>query len=297
MGTYLLTGATGFIGSNLVKQLLSLNHEVHLIVRPTSSYQYLQDMINHVQVFIYDGNVKYLIDYFKKVKPEVTIHLASLFLSDHNEDNLNQLLNSNIVFGTEILEAMKQSGCKKIINTGTYWQHYNNELYNPVCLYAATKQAFSDLIYYYCQAYDMQSITLELFDTFGLGDERGKILNLFKKHLGKTTSLSVSPGEQLMDLVYIDDIVGAYLRTIKLFEENEALIFETYSISSGERYTLKELVKMIDTLTKQPLVLQWGGRSYRYREILTPYSQGKSLPGWTPKVTVLEGLKRFFEVK
>lgn len=297
MGTYILTGATGFIGSNLVKQLVLLNHDVHVVVRPTSSYHYLGETINNVHIFSYDGNLKQLIDYFKEVKPDVTIHLASLFLSDHNEDNLNQLLNSNIVFGTEILEAMRQAGCKKIINTGTYWQHFNNEDYNPVCLYAATKQAFSDLIYYYCEAYEMQSITLELFDTFGLGDERGKILNLLKKHLGETTLLSVSPGEQLMDFVYIDDVVNAYLRTIELFEEDKSLKFETYSISSGERYTLKQIVKIIDALTKKPLVLNWGGRGYRYREILTPYSDGKVLPGWAPKITVLEGLKRFFEVK
>lgn len=107
----------------------------------------------------------------------------------------------------------------------------------------------------------------------------------------------MSPGEQLMDFVYIDDVVNAYLRTIELFEEDKSLKFETYSISSGERYTLKQIVKIIDALTKKPLVLNWGGRGYRYREILTPYSDGKVLPGWAPKITVLEGLKRFFEVK
>lgn len=292
----MVTGGTGYIGSNLVRNLVAKGHEVHLIVRETSRFNYLEDCIKMAHLFVYDGKIEKLIQYFQKVKPTVTIHFASLFLSEHNEKNLNDLLNSNIIFGTEVLEAMRQSGCRKLINTGSYWQHYDDELYNPVCLYAATKQAFYDLIYYYSQAYEMQSITLELFDSYGPRDERSKILNILKKHMDKDEVLSVTPGEQLMDLVYIDDIINAYLIAMKKLEGTNQGGCENYVISSGNRLSLKELVNQIEQITLVKLHLQWGGRDYRYREVMIPYTQGKLLPGWEPRVSLVEGLKCFFEV-
>ena len=69
-------------------------------------------------------------------------------------------MSSNITFGTQLVEAMVANGCYQFVNTGTSWQHYENDEYNPVNLYAATKQAFEDILRYYVETSALRVITL-----------------------------------------------------------------------------------------------------------------------------------------
>ena len=179
MNNYIITGATGFIGSNLVRVLLKNNSKITIITRKNSDYSKILDIKDKLNIYEYNGDIIELVNLFNLINPDLVIHLASSFILNHRLDEIDKLIDSNIRFGTQILEAMKLSNCKKIINTSSYYQHYNNEIYNPVNLYAATKQAFEDIIYYYSSSeYNIKSITLELFDTYGENDSRPKILNL-----------------------------------------------------------------------------------------------------------------------
>ena len=159
----IVTGATGFVGSNLCKYLIENNWEVSIISRPSSDYTNINSVLNKVQLFEYDWNVEKLISFFKEKEADVVFHLASLFIAEHESNQINQLVDSNIKFGLHILEAMKESSTKQLINTGTSWQHYHTNEYNPVNLYAATKQAFESLIKYYTEAENIRCITLKLF--------------------------------------------------------------------------------------------------------------------------------------
>ena len=111
----------------------------------------------------YDGNASSLCDYFRSVKADVVFHLAAAVITNHTPDQVAVLVQSNIQFGTEILEAMKQSGIKLIVSTGSYWQNYNSDSYNPVDLYAATKEAFEKIVQYYVDAFDIRHINLTNF--------------------------------------------------------------------------------------------------------------------------------------
>ena len=66
------------------------------------------------------------------------------------------------------------------LTAGTAWQHYNNQSYDPVCLYAATKQAYECLIDYYVKVHGLHAVTVKLHDTYGEGDERGKLFYLLQ---------------------------------------------------------------------------------------------------------------------
>ena len=159
----LITGATGFIGQNLIKSLLNNNYNVYCITRIHSD---LSKINSKVKIFQYDENIDLLIEFFQNEKFDGVIHLASLFLLNHTKDNISNLLSSNIKFGVELLEASKISKVKWFINTGTFWQNYNNEEYNPVNLYAATKEAFLNIAKYYTQTSDLIFTTIKLNDTF-----------------------------------------------------------------------------------------------------------------------------------
>ena len=99
----LLTGATGFIGKNLI-ELLSLNKiDFCCIIRPTTDTSFLDS--NNFKYFIDNGQLENLIDHMKSENYSGIIHLASLFIAEHKKEQINELINSNILFGTLLVVA------------------------------------------------------------------------------------------------------------------------------------------------------------------------------------------------
>ncbi len=204
----LVTGATGFVGSHLVRRLLQDGWQVHVLHRATSElpiFSEFADTIKHV----YDGSTDSMMRCVAQAKPDIVFHLASLFLSQHETKDVDSLVLGNVLMGTQLLEAMSVNGVTRIVNTGTSWQHYDNKDYNPVCLYAATKQAFEAILEYYVQACGVRAITLKLFDTYGPDDRRPKLFNLLSDAVKTGVTLNMSEGGQFIDPVFIDDVIDA----------------------------------------------------------------------------------------
>lgn len=289
----IVTGATGFVGSNLVKYLLNKEFQIAVIVREDSNLSNLEGVINDIEIFCYDNNIKNLISFFKKIKSEFIFHLASNFIAEHEFKQVDSLVESNITFGLHLLEAMKVSGVKKLINTGTSWQHYNNEEYNPVCLYAATKQAFESLIEYYVQAEGFSVITLKLFDTYGENDKRPKLINLLNKYADEDTELNMSAGEQILNLVHISDVCNAYYNAIRLISTNDNNEHNIYSVKHNESYSLKDVIRLFEKVTAKSIKVKWGQRPYRKREVMELWRNGKTLPNWEAQITLEQGLQKY----
>lgn len=289
MNKILITGGTGFIGLNLIKRLINMGIEVHVIVRKTSNLDELRSLGKNISIHINDDNINTMIKILKDVSPDLVIHLASFFIAEHSNKDVDKLINSNIKFGTHLLEAMKVEGVEYFINTGTNWQNYYNEIYNPVDLYAATKEAFEDIARYYTQITPMRMISLKLYDTYGPNDKRAKIFSLFNKVSKTGEVLNMSPGEQLLGFVYIEDMVNAFLCAIDLIQKKEPHYQKAYFINPDEFFKLKEVVNIYEEVLNVKLNINWGARKYRLREVMNPYI-GTRLPGWEPKVNLHEGI-------
>lgn len=287
----LVTGATGFIGQNLVKVLLDKNYEVHCIVRANSN---ISNISQKVTIFKYNENIDSLIKYFDAQKFDGLIHLASLFLATHTKDDISNLISSNIKFGTELLEACKVSDVKWFINTGTFWQNYENEDYNPVNLYAATKEAFENIAKYYIETSNLIFTTIKLNDTFGANDTRNKVFNIWNKISKSGEILDMSAGEQIIDISYIDDVVLAYevLITHLSSDQKEDFKSKEFVVNNNEKMSLKELSKVFEEATNTRLNIKWGERPYREREVMIPYDKGQTVPNWNQKYTLKQSIQK-----
>lgn len=283
-----LTGATGFIGSQLVKRLIKSGHSVDVVVRASSNLDVLKEVLPKIRVHIYDGNYESLRHALKVSNPELVCHVASLFLAKHKSEDVTRLVQSNLTFPLQLLEAMNTLGIKKFLNTGTSWQHFNDDDYNPVNLYAATKNAFESLLRYYLEAEGLSAITLKLFDTYGPGDMRPKLFSLLRRATSTGIPLSMSPGQQLLDLVYIDDVLDAYLRSMAIIKDIRG--HESFAVGSSYRISLRELVKIYGEIVGRPVPVEWGRQAYRFREVLIPWN-GDCLPGWGAKISLHEGIR------
>lgn len=292
MKSIVLTGATGYIGATLTGKLLQLGYTVSVIVRKESRLTLLEPFLDSINIYKDDGSLDGLIGFFQKIKSDAVIHLASLFISEHKTSDIDNLIESNIRFSTHILEAMNVAGIKNIVNTSTSWQNYHDEVYNPACLYAATKQAFEDILKFFVEAKNFNAITLTIFDTYGEGDPRNKIINLFARIAASGESLNMSKGEQYLDLIYIDDIIDAYVLAVSYLIKGDVIGSHKYFLHSDKPMRLKDIAEAYSKIKGVTLHINWGEREYRNREIMTIYSIGETLPGWSVKYSLEDGLKK-----
>ena len=288
--TILLTGAGGFIGRRLKERLQKAGADVHCLIRAGTQAFSARDHLLSGEGAAAVSNLQKICE---DTKPDIVIHLASLFLASHTPADIDSLIDSNIRLGTRLLEAMEKAGIRRIINTGTFWQHFENRTYDPVNLYAATKQAFEDILTYYVNSNAFQAITLQLYDTYGPGDTRPKVLALLNKIARENSHLGMSPGEQFLDLVHVDDVCAAFETAAVRMLKDQVQGHEVYAVSSSNPVQLREIVNIFNHAAGSKLDIGWGERPYRAREVMHPYNKGIPVPGWEPRISLHEGIRDF----
>lgn len=285
----LITGGTGFIGTHLIKAL-SNQYKIHILVPQNLDFT----VPEYVSVFEFSENIRELHQYINENQIEGIIHLATLYVAQHQAEQIKDIILSNVYLGTAILESIKNTQVKWFINTGTYWQNFksDNKVYCPANLYAASKQAFIDMAAFYTETSSLRFVTLKLSDTFGKGDTRRKLLTIFKEAADTKEPLLMSKGEQYLDILYIDDIISGFTHLINLLEQDKELLNE-YVLVAQQRYNLKEIAGIFEKVSGKKLQIVWGGRPYREREIMCPWQKGTPLPGWKAKLSLEDGIKKF----
>ncbi len=276
----LLTGATGYIGNSLCQRLVSEGWDVSALLRKEGGRLPFEQRTS-IAEYYYDGSIESIFFAIKKSRPQVVIHLASFSVLEHKCEDVNKLVNANILFSTQLIEASYRSNVSYFINTGTFWQHYRKHEYDPVCLYAATKQAFEDILDFYADACPLKIITLTLYDTYGPRDKRSKIFNLIKNSVIEGCELELSPGEQRLNLTHIDEVVDAYFVAIdRLIMKKSIVNHEKFSIYSKDTVSIRNLVDLFESVLNKKIKVKFGARDYRYREVMNPIFFGAILPGW-----------------
>jgi nucleoside-diphosphate-sugar epimerase len=290
----LVTGATGFIGKNLVNKLIELNIEVTVNLHSEKPSPFT----NKVKTYrLNEKNIQSDIDFLKTSEFSGIIHLASLYITTHKSEEATSLVTTNVTFSTYVLECAAKAKINWFINTGTFWQNFQNRDYSPVNLYAATKQAFENIAQYYIETNKIKFCTLRLSDTYGPNDTRAKIFNLWNRIARTGETLDMSMGEQVIDISFIDDIVNAFILLATHLQNNRSDVNSgnVYSVMAEERFTLKELSVVFEKATKTKLNINWGEKQYRDREVMIPWENGVLVPEWKSKTNLMEGILLVFK--
>ena len=288
-----ISGVTGHVGQELAYQLRAAGVEVHGISRARSALGQFDGAgmrVHHI-----DGRTETLIALFEDVQPDVVFHLAGLARREHLSTDVTPFVNANLLLGTQLLEASKTIDCRRLITAGSYLQRGENGEYRPFNLYAATKQAFEDILAFYVDAFGFSAVILTLCNVYGERDPRPTLLTDIVSASMNGTPLHLHAEETWIDLMHVEDVAAAFIKVQTLLE-TRAIPGGTvthYSVSSGREMSSAELVALFEQLERREITVKRGERRHPPRRV-RPW-RGDSIPGWEPRVKLEEGIKRLFQ--
>lgn len=285
----LVSGASGFVGSHLVEQLTAAGCAVRVVGRPSDRFAAYLARNPALAGLVDPGTVDGLAEVLSSEPPLACFHLASYFVAEHRPADVSTLVASNLDFPMRLADALAAVGPVTFVNVGTAWQHRAGAPYSPVDLYAATKQAFEDVLRFYAETRRLHVVHLKFFDTYGPRDPRPKLFSLLMQALADGTALEMSPGEQLIDLLHVSDAVQALLRAREAIEPGTP---HSFAASSGAALSLRHLVRLFEEESGRPIHVTWGARPYRATEMFEPWDAGPPPPGWAPQVDLRRGIRQ-----
>jgi nucleoside-diphosphate-sugar epimerase len=285
----LVSGISGHIGRVLGAQLAADGFEVHGLSRQAAPQPPLA--AGSIHVHRVDGQTSTLVEVMREVKPQAVIHLAGLVLKEHDASTLAPLVEANILFGGQLLEAMRTCGCTRIVTAGTYLQHADSDAYRALNLYAATKQAFESLLEYYAHASEFSALRLTVCNVYSEHEIRPSLMTDIAAAWKNQTPLVVRDRDARVDLVHADDVARCFSRAVSMLEERAvpAGRLSRYSVTSGRDYSPEELVRIFEEVGERKIAVRFlqpsGARRPR------PW-RGETVPGWVPRISMHEGVAR-----
>lgn len=295
MKAIVLTGGRGYLGRNIIKRLSTQNfHVISVYSNVESSHLQTQDNESHLNVSCgFDSLTNRLKNY-----DDVTfLHFTTEYSAGSSGASIERLLQKNILFGIEILSYMLAHGYSKIIVAESYWQFDSASRMRPLIPYSKTKTAFSLI----CESYQqvgLKPIFLVLNDVYGPKDERQKIVNMAIRAVLQNVELEMTSGKQVLDFVYVDDVVDDVIYALKRFDDLYARKnISRYNITSNNFSSLKDLFMSVDIFFKKSHLFKWGRIEYSTHQIFEPWIPNKNdiLDNSAAKLSFNDGINKIME--
>ena len=285
----LVLGGAGFMGSRLVRALRARGWSVRPVHRSLGN-PLAGEADGHIESISWSGDLDTLSAEFESHRPDLVILLAAHFVAAHGPRDVDPLLVANVRDPTIVMEAARLTGVKRLVTAGSFWEERSADDPEPVDLYAATRSAAKVLLRYYATANDWAVVHLRVSDLYGPSDPRRKLFHFLRGAALTGKPLPMSPGEQLIDLVHVDDAVDAFLLAAERVVNEQSSRFEEFGIFTHSPRSLRAVVALYEDVIQRPVPIDWGGRPYREREVMVPKAI-PTIPGWRPRFALADGLR------
>ncbi len=293
----LVTGAGGFIGTNLVRALLARGDEVHALVRPKSTYWRLEEVKE--KIIFHEADLtspEEMLAVVTEVQPEKVFHLAH-YGGNRGENDARQI-RATIIEGTAALyAACKEVGsATAIVHAGSSSEYgtksvpmQESMVLEPTTEYGVAKAWATMYGEHMRREHAVPVTTLRIFSAYGPYEAGIRLFPAVTLRLlaGETPSLA-SP-TTARDFVYVDDVVAAFVRA------SEANAPGVYNIGAGKSQTLQTAVEAIKAEIGADTELTWGadaGRSFDTARWVADTSRTSDVLGWSAQTSLEEGVRK-----
>jgi CDP-3, 6-dideoxy-D-glycero-L-glycero-4-hexulose-4-reductase len=273
-----IIGAGGFLGSHLAAHFRSRNETVHtLSYRPDRHQPFLDALAGLLATAV----------------PTAIICAGGSQTGRDDPASLGELALSNVVMPAAIASLLRDHApACRLLTYGTSWQIGEHGTVEPFNAYAASKTAAEAFLEHFALA-GVRTATLRLFDTYGPGDTRNKVVNLIADAIARRSDLPMSAGRQVMELVHVSDVLAATDATLAELRDREPGQHRVYTVRSGEPVTVLQIVDIMLRIAGigQADFIRPGVYPYRPRERFSLPADTPTPPGWTPRIPLEEGLR------
>lgn len=295
-----ITGASGFIGSFFLRNLLKENdNEVLILLRNAKSAWRIHDVLSEVRVLEGElGNLTSIESELAAFSPDAIVHLAWDGVSGGQRNNVSQW--RNIGSSMELIEMAHRVGAKTWLGLGSQaeygpCQDVINELTTPepTTLYGASKLSTQILGQRLCQEYGIRFAWLRLFSSYGPQDNPNWLIPYLIKTLTQRQRPKLTLAEQFWDYIYVEDVASA-IRAVLDSKETRGV----FNLGSGQAYQLKGIIERIRDSIDPELPLGFGEIDYRPDQVMhlqADISKLRLATGWLPRVEIDHGIKETIE--
>ena len=291
----LVTGAAGFIGSNLVDYLLKQGHNVVCIDNESANNEkfYWNDKAWNIKADITD--YKTMKNAFTDV--DYVFHLAAESRLQPAIENPIEAVQKNCVGTATILQCAREAGVKRFVYSSTSSAYGNNPYPNVEtqpddCLnpYSASKAAGEKFCKMYYDLYGLETVILRYFNVFGeRSPARGQyapVIGIFERQSEAGESLTlVGDGSQKRDFIHVKDVARANYIAATASLDNH--LGEVFNIGSGKNYSIKEIA---DTISSNQVNIPM--RDGEMDTTLADITKAQSILKWNPEIDVLDWIKQ-----
>src|SRR5713226_5100650 len=294
----LVTGGAGFIGSQVVDAYIDAGHDVVVIdVLDTGHLENVNPKARFYKMDVRDSELSTL---FAAERFDVVNHQAARGNVRGSMDAPGTYADVNIVGGVNLLECCRKNGVKKFIYSSTGGCVYGEPRYlpadesHPLCPrdpYGASKASFELYLPVYAMNYGLKYTILRYPNVFGprqdpLG-EAGVVSIFIGQMLRDIQPVINGDGEQLRDYVFVSDVVGANLLVL------EGGANEVFNLGWGKGISVNEIFHSLkEILAREARETHGPAKLGEVRQTFLSAEKMRRLLGWTPKVTVDDGLRR-----
>lgn len=253
----LVTGATGFVGRHLCRELAARGVTTFGLSRSAS----LHTLPGGVEPIAADVTRREeLIAALAAVRPSHVVHLAAVGATEPFLP-IEEAQRVNLTGTIHVLEASRLAGIERFVHVGTAYEHSATASQQPPNPYVASKVAAWSFWHTFIQEHELDAVALRLYYVYGPGQINGLIPAAIRAALNHAC-FAMTPGEQWRDFVYVSDVVAALLAALTVSDVRA----QTYDIGTGTGWQVKAAVQRVFELAASGGTYQLGALAYRPNE-------------------------------
>ena len=293
----LITGATGLIGSHLVRLLLEHDVQVGVLIRPTSNPWRIKDILHRLYTITGDlVTIEETGTAIRDFAPDTVFHLGWHGVGNRYRNDPAQVT-QNLHGSLKLLQLAHEAGCQRWVGLGSQaeYEPVNRVITEdmptrPVTIYGVVKLCVGLLSQKLCETYGIGFTWLRLLAAYGPMDDAEHLVSRVTLALLRKEKPALTPGEQKWDYLYVEDVARAIWQTA-----TNPAAQGVFNLGSGEAYTVKSIVERIRDMIDPSLPIGFGEVPYRPDQVMhleADISRLRQVTGWSPQISLDEGLRR-----